>query len=123
MSSEHITEVNDLKLHYIDHGGEADVDAVALHGFALNCHSFDEVAPALSDRLHWYALDQRGHGHSDRATELSDYSRDHMADDIRGFVETHGLDRPVVIGHIDGWPERDDLRGTAPRSIACAGTD
>ena len=96
------TNVNELRLHYIDHGGDATVSAVALHGFALNCHSFDEVGPALSDQLHWYALDQRGHGHSDRAAELSDYSRDHMADDIRGFIESQSLDRPVVIGHSMG---------------------
>ncbi|MCY4617318.1 MAG: alpha/beta hydrolase [Chloroflexi bacterium] len=94
--------VNDLQLHYVDHGGDAAVSAVALHGFALNCHSFDEVGPALSDQLHWYAIDQRGHGHSDRAAELSDYSRDHMADDIRGFIESQSLDRPVVIGHSMG---------------------
>ncbi len=94
--------VNGLKLHYVDHGGEAAVSAVALHGFALNCHSFDEVAPALSEQLHWYALDQRGHGHSDRADELSDYSRDHMAEDIQQFIETQKLDRPVVLGHSMG---------------------
>ena len=94
--------VNGLDLHYLDHGGEADVSAVALHGFALNCHSFDEVAPALSDRLRWYALDQRGHGRSDRASELSDYSRDHMADDIRGFIDAQELERPVVLGHSMG---------------------
>ncbi len=94
--------VNGLDLHYLDHGGEAEVSAVALHGFALNCHSFDEVAPALSDRLRWYALDQRGHGRSDRASELSDYSRDHMADDIRGFIDAQELDRPVVLGHSMG---------------------
>ena len=94
--------VNGLELHFVDHGGDAAVSAVALHGFALNCHSFDEVAPALSDQLHWYALDQRGHGHSDRAAELGDYSRDHMADDIREFIEAQGLDRPVVLGHSMG---------------------
>ena len=94
--------VNELRLHYVDHGGDAAVSAVALHGFALNCHSFDEVGPALSDQLHWYAIDQRGHGYSDRAAELSDYSRDHMADDIRGFIESQSLDRPVVIGHSMG---------------------
>ncbi|MDE2745095.1 MAG: alpha/beta hydrolase [Chloroflexota bacterium] len=102
MTAGRTATVNGLELHYVDHGGDAAVSAVALHGFALNCHSFDEVGPALSDRLHWYALDQRGHGHSDRAAELEEYSRDHMADDIRGFVERRGLDRPVVLGHSMG---------------------
>ncbi|MCY3568770.1 MAG: alpha/beta hydrolase [Chloroflexi bacterium] len=102
MTSALTANVNGLDLSYIDHGGDAAVSAVALHGFALNCHSFDEVAPALSDRLHWYALDQRGHGHSDRAAELSDYSRDHMAADVGGFIEALGLERPVVLGHSMG---------------------
>ncbi|MXV80681.1 MAG: alpha/beta hydrolase [Chloroflexi bacterium] len=102
LSSGQTATVNGLQLHYVDHGGDAEVSAVALHGFALNCHSFDEVAPALSDRLHWYALDQRGHGQSDRASELADYSRDHMAEDIRQFVVTQDLDRPVVLGHSMG---------------------
>ncbi len=102
MANGQTARVNGLDLHYIDHGGDAAVAAVALHGFALNCHSFDEVAPALSGQLHWYALDQRGHGHSDRAAELGDYSRDHMAADIREFIAAQGLDRPVVLGHSMG---------------------
>ena len=102
MSTELNATVNGLSLHYIDHGGQAAVSAVALHGFALNCHSFDEVGPALSDRLHWFALDQRGHGCSDRALALADYSRDHMAEDIRGFISELGLELPVVLGHSMG---------------------
>ena len=117
MSIRNQTHVNGLDLHYLDHGGEAEVSAVALHGFALNCHSFDEVAPALSDRLHWYALDQRGHGHSDRAAELADYSRDHMADDIRGFIEATALDRPVVIGHSMGGMNAMTFAAAQPEQL------
>ena len=94
--------VDGLSLHYLDWGGGASVPALALHGFALNCHSWDEVAPALSDQLHWYALDQRGHGLSDRAPDLADYSRDRMADDVAGFIDALKLDRPVVVGHSMG---------------------
>ena len=102
MTQDGTAHVNGLNLHYLDHGGDAPVGAVALHGFALNCHSFDEVAPALSEQLHWYALDQRGHGHSDRAADLGHYSRDHMASDIQGFIAERGLERPVVLGHSMG---------------------
>ena len=102
MAQDGTAHVNGLNLHYLDHGGDAPVGAVALHGFALNCHSFDEVAPALSEQLHWYALDQRGHGHSDRAAELGHYSRDHMTSDIQGFIAERGLERPVVLGHSMG---------------------
>lgn len=112
-----IVNVNGLDLHYLDHGGAAEVSAVALHGFALNCHSFDEVAPALSDRLRWYALDQRGHGRSDRAAELSDYSRDHMANDIRGFIDAQHLERPVVLGHSMGGMNAMTFAATHPEQL------
>ena len=109
--------VNDLDLHYIDWGGSAALPAVALHGFALNCRSWDEVAPALSDVLHWYALDQRGHGLSERAPALADYSRDRMADDIDGFIRAAGLDRPVVIGHSMGGMNAMTFASRRPEAL------
>lgn len=76
--------------------------ALALHGFALNCHSWDEVAPELSKRIHLYALDQRGHGLSDRAARIEDYTRENMVADALGVVQALGLERPVMIGHSMG---------------------
>ena len=71
-----------LRLHALDWGGAASQPALAFHGFALNCHSWDEVAPVLSSRVRLYAFDQRGHGRSDRAERLEHYTRDHMVSDI-----------------------------------------
>ena len=109
--------VNGLDLHYIDWGGAAAVPAVSLHGFALNAHSWDEVAPALSDLLHWYALDQRGHGLSARAPELADYSRDRMAGDVAAFIDSLGLDRPVVVGHSMGGMNAMTFAAARPESL------
>lgn len=109
--------VNGLDLHYIDWGGAAAVPAVSLHGFALNAHSWDEVAPALSDLLHWYALDQRGHGLSARALELADYSRDRMAGDVAAFIDSMGLDRPVVVGHSMGGMNAMTFAAARPESL------
>ncbi len=95
-------EVNGLRLHYLDWGGTSGVPAIAFHGFALNCHSWDEVAPSLRSRLQIHAFDQRGHGLSDWAPKLEDYTRDHMVVDIAGIVEALQLHRPVVIGHSMG---------------------
>ena len=49
--------INGLRLHYRDWGGPSSQPALAFHGFALNAHSFDEVAPRLSDLLHVRAFD------------------------------------------------------------------
>lgn len=93
---------NGLELHLLDWGGSAPAPALALHGFALNCHSWDEVAPALSSRIHVYALDQRGHGLSERAGRVEDYTRENMVADALDVVQALGLDRPVLIGHSMG---------------------
>ncbi len=94
--------VNGLRLHYLNWGEESGVPALAFHGFALNCHSWDEVAPMLGSRLRIHAFDQRGHGLSDRGEKLEDYTRDHMVRDIEAIVDSLGLSRPVVIGHSMG---------------------
>lgn len=109
--------VNGLDLHYIDWGGAAPVPAVSLHGFALNARSWDEVAPALSDLLHWRALDQRGHGLSARAPELADYSRDRMAADVAAFIDSLGLDRPVVVGHSMGGMNAMTFAAANPNAL------
>jgi pimeloyl-ACP methyl ester carboxylesterase len=93
---------NGLELHYLDWGGAARTPAIALHGFALNCHSWDEVAPRLRSRLHVLAFDQRGHGLSDRAERVEDYTRENMVADLESAVRELGLSRPVVIGHSMG---------------------
>lgn len=93
---------NGLELHFLDWGDARRPPAIALHGFALNCHSFDEVAPRLAARLHFRAFDQRGHGLSDRAVRVEDYTRENMVADLECTVRELGLDRPVVIGHSMG---------------------
>ena len=97
-----IVRTNALALHYLDWGGTSRTHAIALHGFALNCHSWDEVAPRLRSRIRVLAFDQRGHGLSDRAARVEDYTRENMVADIEGAVRALGLERPVVIGHSMG---------------------
>jgi pimeloyl-ACP methyl ester carboxylesterase len=110
-------KTNGLSLHYLDWGGEAPVTAVALHGFALNCHSWDEVAPGLLRCARLLAFDQRGHGLSDRAPRLADYSRDSMVGDLEGIVAALGLDRPVLIGHSMGGMNAMTFAGRHPERV------
>ena len=109
-------EVSGLSLRYRDWGG-AGVPAIALHGFALNAHSWDEVAPALSHRLRLLAFDQRGHGLSDRAADLAGYSRDHMVADIEGIVASLGLEQAVLIGHSMGGMNALTYAGRHPDRV------
>ncbi len=94
--------VNGLSLRYRDWGGDSDVSALAFHGFALNAHSWDEVASGLCSRVRLIAFDQRGHGGSDWCEKVEDYTRDQMVSDIEGIVDDLHIERCVVIGHSMG---------------------
>jgi non-heme chloroperoxidase len=47
------------------------------------------------------ALDQRGHGDSEWARDVS-YANSEMALDVEAFITTLALDRPILIGHSMG---------------------
>ena len=68
-----------------------------LHGFAQQCHSWDFVALAFADRYRIIALDQRGHGDSDWASD-GDYSPETQQKDIEAFVNSLGIQRFVLMG-------------------------
>ena len=108
---------NGLRLGYRDWGGSAAVPALAFHGFALNAHSFDEVAPRLSDLLHIYAFHQRGHGLSEWAPEVADYTRDNMVSDIEAVTEALALERPVLMGQSMGGMNAMTCAGRHPDAV------
>ena len=88
--------VRGLRLGYRDWGGPGD-PIVLLHGLASTRHIWDLVAPILSPGYRVIALDQRGHGESDKPD--CGYGFQSIAADLRGFIAAMGLDRPLVVGH------------------------
>jgi pimeloyl-ACP methyl ester carboxylesterase len=103
--------VGDIRLHYRDWGGTGEL-IVLLHGLASNCRYWDLVAPILSESFAVVALDQRGHGESDKPDDGYDFAT--VASDLRGFIGDLGLNRPLLVGHswggdvvlelAAGWP-------------------
>ena len=93
--------VNGLNFHYLEWGDSANPTVLMLHGALQQGHSWDFISLALSGEFHILALDQRGHGDSDRAPE-GDYSVEAQQADIDGLVEALGLDRFILIGHSMG---------------------
>lgn len=69
-----------------------------LHGLASAAHIWNLVAPLLA--AHDYsvtALDQRGHGESEKPN--TGYDFDTIIADDAAAVQALGLERPVVVGH------------------------
>jgi pimeloyl-ACP methyl ester carboxylesterase len=87
-------DLDGLKLHYLDWGGPGR-PLIMLHGFSGHAHTWDHTAAALYDDYRVLALDQRGHGDSDRA---SGYGSRPMVNDLLGFLNRLGLERIVLMG-------------------------
>lgn len=90
-------DANGLRFHYLDWGNAGKPQMLLLHGFAQQCHSWDFVALAFTDRFHVVALDLRGHGDSDWAPD-GDYSPETQQNDIKGVVNELGLKNFVLMG-------------------------
>ena len=70
---------------------------VLLHGLASNASTWDGVAAILAAQGHRVvAVDQRGHGLSDKPDAGYDFAT--VVDDLKALLETLELKRPVVVG-------------------------
>jgi pimeloyl-ACP methyl ester carboxylesterase len=88
--------VNGVKLHYLDWGGNGDV-LLFLAGMGCNAHIFDDLAPRFCDRFHVMALTRRGHGESDHPE--TGYDIETLTEDIRQFLDALGVENVFLAGH------------------------
>jgi pimeloyl-ACP methyl ester carboxylesterase len=109
--------VRGLELSVREWSGEG-TPFLLVHGLASNARTWDHVAAYLNERgYHVVAIDQRGHGLSDKPDE--GYGFDEVTADLRELIDVLGLDRPVLAGQSWGgnvvlefatlWP--DLIRG------------
>ena len=105
--------VNGLKLHYLDWGARRAARSHAhqrkskpsattillCHGGSAHCHWWDDVAPYLTEYGRVLALDFRGHGRSQWASQ---YGLAAHLDDLITFVRDHLRKRVMLVGHSMG---------------------
>ncbi|MDP2700941.1 MAG: alpha/beta fold hydrolase, partial [Candidatus Rokubacteria bacterium] len=94
---DHSKAVGGLTFHYVTWGPESAPPLVLLHGLTSHARSWDALGRELSANRRVIALDQRGHGDSDRAPD-GDYRVATMAGDVAGFVDALGLERFELLG-------------------------
>ena len=88
--------VDERRLHFLE-WGPADAPVVLiLHGFTGHAWQSDHPAQVLTPRYRVLALDQRGHGDSDRAEV---YGSVPMAADVIGFLDALGVEQVALVGH------------------------
>jgi pimeloyl-ACP methyl ester carboxylesterase len=90
--------VNGIKLAYERRG--TGVPLVLLHGYPLDHHSWDLVAPLLEDTFDLILPDLRGFGQS--TTVDSQYTVEDFASDIAGLLDQLGIGKAAIAGHSMG---------------------
>ncbi|MFE5480974.1 alpha/beta fold hydrolase [Streptomyces sp. NPDC056527] len=93
--SERTVERDGVRLSCRDWGGSGP-PVVLLHGLAGHAGEWDALARALSPRYQVVAVDQRGHGASERLPR--EVSRAAYVADVVAVLEQLDLHRPVLIG-------------------------
>lgn len=83
------------RLRSVDFGGNGR-PVLLLHGLAGHAREWDETASWLTSDHRVVALDQRGHGRSERSP--SDVSRSAFVDDAEAWIEALDLAPVVLIG-------------------------
>ena len=91
-------QVNDIRLAYERRGTGAPL--VLLHGYPLDHHLWDDVAPLLEDTFDVILPDLRGFGGS--STVDSFYTMEDMASDIAALLDQLGIQKAAVVGHSMG---------------------
>ncbi len=82
-------------LSCLDFGGSGR-PVLLMHGLAGHAAEWSETASWLSQTHRVLALDERGHGHSERVPD--DVSPEAHLDDVAALVRELGLDRVIVVG-------------------------
>jgi pimeloyl-ACP methyl ester carboxylesterase len=102
-------------VHYVEQGDPAGPAVILLHGITDSWFSWSEILPRLSPDYHVFALDQRGHGDSDRPE--SGYAVSDFAADVLAFMDAAGLPAATVAGHSMGSFIAQRVASIAPQRI------
>ena len=106
--------VDGMSFHYRDWGGSGQ-PILLLHGLASTSHIWNMVAPLLAEDHAVIALDQRGHGETDKPTHGFDFAT--VVQDALGIINHIGGPAPVVVGHSWGGSVALELAVRAPESV------
>lgn len=120
--SDHVTTRSGVELRVLFHeGADSLVPMLLVHGLSSNAHLWDGVASELSRSGHPVAaVDQRGHGQSDRPDHGYDFAT--LSEDLVDVIEAHFLRPAVVVGQSWGGNVVLELAARHPewvRAVVC----
>ncbi len=95
--SDNFVEIG-LKIHVrVWSADAAKTPFLLVHGLASNAQTWDQVARILAEAGHpVVAIDQRGHGMSDKPDEGYDFAT--IAADLHKLIQAFGWEKPILVG-------------------------
>ena len=97
--TDNFVSVNNINLHYIDHGANGPV-LILMHGLTANANAFDAVIPGLQTSYQVICPDLRGNGLSDKPAFC--YTIEEHAQDIVALIAHLGHEKVYLGGHSFG---------------------
>jgi pimeloyl-ACP methyl ester carboxylesterase len=107
----------DAYLEALDFGGDGP-GVLLLHGLAGTAREWEDTAGWLTRTHHVVALEQRGHGRSERRPD--DVSREAFVRDAAAAIEQLGLAPVVWSGNRSAGTPLSSLRRSGPSSSAAS---
>jgi pimeloyl-ACP methyl ester carboxylesterase len=104
------------QVHYTEQGDPGGEPIVFLPAYADSWFSYSRVLPLLPTRYHAYAMDQRGHGDSERPAccyMVTDFAADAVA-----FLDAIGVERATLVGHSGSCLTARRVAVTQPDRVA-----
>ena len=99
----HIAHTPRLRIHYLNKGPQDGIPVIFVHGNLSSSLLWDETLAALPNGYRAFAIDMRGFGDTESRPLDATRGMGDFADDLRGFVETLGLNQPAhLVGHSTG---------------------
>ena len=91
---------NGINHHFMEWGDTANPPVIMMHATGLSSHSWLPIAEGLAASYHGLALDQRGHGDTDRSDV--GYSFELVGQDLAAVIEALELPSVRIVGHSSG---------------------
>lgn len=120
--ADHLIAVREMRLHVrswlpMSSTVAAHPPVLLIHGLASAAAIWDLVAPRLAEKgRQVYALDQRGHGESDKPATGYDFAT--IVADDRAVIDALALPQAIVVGHSWGGAVALNLAATYPDRVA-----
>ena len=104
-----------VRLSYAERGDPKGPAIILLHGYSDSWFSFSLLLPLLPEKYHVFALDQRGHGSSDKPE--SGYEFRDLGRDVVAFLDAKGIRRATIVGHSMGSFAAQQVALFAPERV------